>query len=191
LIEFDQREFVADRQPLEQGLADSGYAWIPASCAARTAQPCRVHIALHGCLQNHATVGDKFMRHAGYNRWADNNRMIVLYPQTMGTPPNPNACWNWFDNEHNDPDYATRLGYQIKALRDMLDRLAGVAPAPRPAQCFTATNVAHIQAGRAHVGWLFVALANGSDDVLGADSSWFVATLKQVAPKFYVRGSCP
>ena len=42
------------------------------------------HIALHGCQQGQAILGDKYYyAHAGYNEWADTNHIIVLYPQVV------------------------------------------------------------------------------------------------------------
>ena len=40
-----------------------------------------LHIALHGCLQNVDFVGTDYVTRAGYNKWADTNNMIILYPQ--------------------------------------------------------------------------------------------------------------
>ena len=123
LFAFDQEEFV-DGDPSHIGLSDSGYAYVPAACSNGTR--CRVHVAFHGCQQNAEKIGDAFYRHAGYNEWADGNRIIVLYPQTVAThlgPFNPNACWDWWG--YTDGDYATRRGQQITVVRAMLERLAG------------------------------------------------------------------
>ena len=134
-VEFDQREFLPDGDAHAHSLADSGMAYVPAACESGR---CRVHVALHGCLQHRDQVGDAFYGHAGYNRWADTNAMIVLYPQTVarygwGWPFwnfnvvwNPNACWDWWG--YDGADYHTRNGVQVKAIRGMLDRLAE----PRP-----------------------------------------------------------
>ncbi|BBL77308.1 PHB depolymerase family esterase [Methylomagnum ishizawai] len=131
-VAFDQREFFADGSAYAHGLSDTGYAYIPGRCDSRT---CRVHIAFHACRQNADEVGDAFYRHGGYNRWADSNDIIVLYPQTTtrygwGFPFwtlnfvwNLYACWDWWG--YDGDDYPTRNGSQIKAVRAMLDRLAG------------------------------------------------------------------
>jgi hypothetical protein len=36
-----------------------------------------VHLALHGCLQCHAMVGDVFVVHGGFNEWAEANDIIM------------------------------------------------------------------------------------------------------------------
>jgi poly(3-hydroxybutyrate) depolymerase len=67
-------------------------------------EPCRVHVALHGCKQNYDAIGDRYIQHAGHNEWADTNHLIILYPQTIagdpvtnfGTPLNPYGCWDWW-----------------------------------------------------------------------------------------------
>jgi poly(3-hydroxybutyrate) depolymerase len=148
LVRFDQREFTRPRQPADDSLADTGFAYVPQACAAM--QPCRVHVALHGCLQSSGEIGQRFVEHAGYNAWADANRIIVLYPQTQAEAltadggSNPQACWDWWGYLDRDPldtpTYLLKSGRQIGAIKAMLDRLTGgarpssgpTAPSPRP-----------------------------------------------------------
>lgn len=123
MIEFDQSEFLA--APEAHGMALRGYLYVPRDCEASQGRGCRLHIAFHGCLQNRDNVGDQFIRHAGYNAWADSNRLLVLYPQTAAIYPlaNPNACWDWFS--YDDSAYARRQGRQMAAVKRMVDRLTG------------------------------------------------------------------
>ena len=130
LIEFDQREF-AGGAPASLSMADSGYAWLPADCGR---ERCRVHVVFHGCRQNAQDVGERFVREAGYNRWAGTNRLVVLYPQTsarwgwawaQGSPSfifNPRGCWDWWG--YTGQAYHTKQGPQIRAVRAMLERLS-------------------------------------------------------------------
>jgi hypothetical protein len=193
IMEFDQREFLADRSPLLHGLAESGFAYVPAACETGGAS-CRLHVAFHGCRQNAAAVGDKYIKHAGYNRWADTNHLIVLYPQTSATASNPKACWDWFDAEHVDPVYATKSGIEVLAVQRMIERIAG-GPATDPggtqAACFTSSNFDHVRAGRAHLDFFLWARANGSNAGLGFADVFSKTTLKKTGPNFYVIGSCP
>ncbi|SCU75960.1 Poly (3-hydroxybutyrate) depolymerase (fragment) [Cupriavidus necator] len=68
----------------------------------------------------------QFVEHAGYNRWADTNDIVVLYPQTVasaGTPFNPKGCWDWWG--YTDPEkWGTKAGVQLSAVRGMVERLA-------------------------------------------------------------------
>ena len=194
LIEFDQSEFVSQGTPAAHGLAATGYAYVPPACEPGTADggaQCRLHIAFHGCKQNVANVGDQFIRHAGYNAWADANRLIVLYPQTQAKPSNPNACWNWFDFDDNDPDYANKRGKQMQAIRAMVDRVAGVTlpPALPLPRCFIASNAEHVRQGRAY-SWYYLVRARGSDQILGFGNTYSVTSLRQTAPGYYLPGTC-
>lgn len=137
---FSQRDFTAPESPASYSMAETGYVYVPAACAKQ--EPCRVHIALHGCKQYAGLIGDRYTRHAGYNEWADSNHIIVLYPQTVAgnpatdpfTPMNPNGCWDWWG--YTNFNYAVKAGRQIAAIKAMLDRLTEgatpSAPAPPP-----------------------------------------------------------
>ena len=123
LIEFDQTPFVAG-----QGMAATGWAYVPKSCAAGAS--CRVHVALHGCKQNAADVGQEFVRNAGYNRWAETNNLVVLYPQTSQKATN--SCWDWWG--YNDGNHAKKSAPQMTAIVSMLAHLARDARDATPAK---------------------------------------------------------
>jgi poly(3-hydroxybutyrate) depolymerase len=140
-IEFDQAAFTSNA-----GMASTGWVYVPASCAGGTV--CKLHVALHGCLQNYATIGDKFVKNTGYTRWADTNNIIVLFPQTRvdntshstsasGSLANANGCWDWLG--WYGSNFAQRVGTQQAAIKAMVDRLSsgagsggggGTLPAP-------------------------------------------------------------
>uniref|UniRef100_UPI003D14A79E extracellular catalytic domain type 2 short-chain-length polyhydroxyalkanoate depolymerase n=1 Tax=Sedimenticola sp. TaxID=1940285 RepID=UPI003D14A79E len=102
LAEFDQRPYTNGAV----GMNALGHVYVPAACAAGEA--CRLHVALHGCRQYQEAIGDAFYGHAGFNRWAEANHMVVLYPQaapyTYGwfSWPNPNGCWDWWGYSSSD-----------------------------------------------------------------------------------------
>jgi poly(3-hydroxybutyrate) depolymerase len=138
-IEFDQTPFIAGNP----GMASTGWAYVPANCASGA--QCRVHVALHGCQQTYATVGDKFIKNTGYTRWADTNSLIVLFPQARvdstsrqtaasGSLPNPNGCWDWVG--WYGSNFARKAGTQVTAIKAMVDQLSsgsgggGALPAP-------------------------------------------------------------
>jgi poly(3-hydroxybutyrate) depolymerase len=130
LQEFDQREFFDNGDAYSHSMRDTGLVYIPGACGKA---PCRVHVAFHGCQQNVDAVGDSFVRHAGYNEWADTNRIIVLYPQTItrhgfGFRPwkfsyvvNPLGCWDWWG--YDSANYYRKDGPQMRAVRKMIERL--------------------------------------------------------------------
>ena len=128
---FDQIEFQDQAAAGQIGLADTGYVYVPAACETET---CRVHVVFHGCQQyaENPEVGNAVYKHGGYNRWADTNRVIVLYPQTVAIPLlNKDGCWDWWglnDFLPRNCQFAQKSGYQISAIKKMLDRLAGGPP---------------------------------------------------------------
>jgi poly(3-hydroxybutyrate) depolymerase len=140
-IEFDQTPFTAGNP----GMAATGWLYVPANCASGAV--CRLHVALHGCQQNVATIGDKFLKNTGYTRWADTNSIVVLFPQTKvdntarstaasGSLANPNGCWDWVG--WYGGNFAQRTGTQTQAIKAMVDQVAsgsggggeGALPAP-------------------------------------------------------------
>jgi poly(3-hydroxybutyrate) depolymerase len=164
LLTFDQTKFLAD--PEAHGMARSGFVYIPAAC--QEGAPCRLHIALAGCRQTPDDIGDRFARGAGFNRWAETNRLVILYPQSHVSPGNPNGCWDWWG--YDDPAYHTRRGRQMAAIAAMAARLgvalAGDAPAP-VCRRFDDWNWNHWITGRATwCGWLTLC-ATGSGELLG------------------------
>lgn len=118
LVVFDQRAFTRDLG--DHGLGDHGFVYVPKDC--RDDEGCRVHVAFHGCEQSRVAIGDVFAQQTGFNRWADANRLIVLYPQTTTGALNPQSCWDWWG--YTGRDYLTRNGPQIQAVSRMIERLA-------------------------------------------------------------------
>jgi poly(3-hydroxybutyrate) depolymerase len=131
LLPFSQAPFIPDgKAPLEVSLWDRGALYVPKICEAADAD-CRLHVVFHGCLQSDQILGDgeKFPVLAGYNRWADTNKLVILYPQArsigMGdgfypTEINPNGCWNWWGYA-SDTAYLYKSGAQISAIKAMVD----------------------------------------------------------------------
>ena len=109
-------------------LASEGFVYIPQSCAS--GESCRAHISFHGCNQYADAVDDAYTSQTGLNDWADDNNMIVLYPQTKKSlfmPLNPQGCWDWWG--YASKDYANRDGDQIKAVNALLHSL-NTLPSP-------------------------------------------------------------
>lgn len=109
LLGFDQNPYRPDGK--DALLADRGYLYVPKACAQGG---CGLHVAFHGCQQNADSVGEAFVRDAGYNRWADAYGVVVLYPQTRASyaPLNPKACWDWWG--YSGADYDSRSGVQMR-----------------------------------------------------------------------------
>ncbi|HJW26699.1 MAG TPA: poly(3-hydroxybutyrate) depolymerase [Rhodocyclaceae bacterium] len=134
-VQFDQSRYLPGTSPFlwSTGMDSSGWIYLPAAC--EKGEPCRLHIAFHGCKQGQSYLplrpppdgglyyGTTFVRHAGYDTWADNNHIVVLFPQAVSIPgTNPNGCWDWWG--YTNGDYATQAGVQISAIKAMVDRIA-------------------------------------------------------------------
>jgi chitodextrinase len=137
-INFDQSEFID--QPNDHGMAADGWLYVPANCASR--QVCSLHVVFHGCKQYETyrysaagaglvTFGTTYVRNTGYNKWADTNNIIVLYPQATAGGQNPNGCWDWWG--YDDANYAIKSGRQMAAVKRMVDRIvSGHSGLPAP-----------------------------------------------------------
>jgi len=116
---FDQREFASAATSLDS----VGFVYVPKVCAGAPGG-CAVHVVFHGCRQGAQSVGSDVYASVGYNRWADTNRVIVLYPQVVTSevlPANPEGCWDWWG--YTGPTFQVRSGVQLSAVKAMVGRL--------------------------------------------------------------------
>ena len=123
LLSFAQQGFSKD--PGAVSLSEKGHIYVPSACQQK--QACRLHIAFHGCLQYEEIVNDAFYSKAGYNDWAESNKIIVLYPQVQPQQSlskvsmNPRGCWDWWG--YTGQYYATKKGPQMQAINAMIERI--------------------------------------------------------------------
>jgi poly(3-hydroxybutyrate) depolymerase len=144
LRRFSQRPY---RQPgVFDGLDDSGWLYVPAACQGSSAPACRLHVVFHGCAQGQRftgpggrPMGRQFVRGAGYNRWAEANRIVVLYPQVLASSAaragdsyrlNPEGCWDFWGYTDRDGvlagdqrRFARPDAPQLRAVKAMVDAL--------------------------------------------------------------------
>ena len=132
-VEFNQSQFITNH-----GMAPTGWAYIPQACTSGT--QCRLHVVLHGCQQNVTLVQQQYVRNTGYNRWADTNNMVMLYPQTSTAATN--SCWDWWG--YDSANYSKKSGPQMAAIKAMVDQVSAgsvTPPPPPPASLPAPTNV--------------------------------------------------
>jgi poly(3-hydroxybutyrate) depolymerase len=131
LTQFDQTEFFHSLDP-SVSMANIGHVYVPSGCTNGATQHkgCHLHVAFHACDQNEELVGDDFYWDGDYNRWAEANDIVVLYPQTVRWKPrsselagNPAGCWDWWG--YTGADYDNKHGKQMMIIRAMIDRLRG------------------------------------------------------------------
>lgn len=122
LFQFEQLKF-ADGIALDKlSMHETGYAYIPEGCDQPERNGCHIHIAFHGCKQTLDDFQTTFIMHAGYNEWAESNRIVILYPQAKkNTLGNPNGCWDWWG--YTGGNYHTKEGPQMKLVMKMLSSL--------------------------------------------------------------------
>lgn len=115
LLTFDQRPFGA------LAMGDNGFLYVPRSCDQ--GGTCRIHVVFHGCLQTPQDIGDQYYTDTGYNRWADMNNILVLYPQAAAdVAANPEHCWDWWG--YTGLQFNVKASPQMSAVKRMMDRLA-------------------------------------------------------------------
>jgi len=118
VIQLGQTQFIPGGiGPDVAALGSSAYLYVPSRCTKGSG--CRVHVAFHGCLQTLADINTSFVINAGYNRWAEANNIVILYPQAKKTLVNPNGCWDWWG--YTGAGYASQLGVQIATMKNMID----------------------------------------------------------------------
>jgi len=124
ILEFSQGLYTpAGVTPAVISLDDSGFLYVPTACRSSTTR-CKLHVFLHGCNMEVAEEGDVFYLHTGLNEWAESNNIIVLYPQTIATITNPQACWDWWG--YTGLNYATKWAFQVITVTNMIRQLAGL-----------------------------------------------------------------
>ncbi len=186
-VNFNQRSFWGNGDPTNHGMANDGWAYVPANCAA--GKPCKLHVAFHGCKQNAATIGTQFYKNTGYNRWADTNDMIILYPQANTTAANPNGCWDWWG--YDDVNFPAKSGGQMVAIKTMIDRIvSGDAAAPYTCSSWYSSNFEHVYYGRAYVSGGNV-FATNSNQYLGYYSTVAYTSVRRTSAGYYAYGTCP
>ncbi|KAH7147118.1 Alpha/Beta hydrolase protein [Dactylonectria estremocensis] len=113
------------------GMDSTGYLYVPQACQSGSTV-CKLHVAFHGCAQSYSHIGAKFISNTGYNKWADKNNIIILYPQAKVdysihsvwgglVLSNPNACFDWVGWYGSNADQ--KGGVQMKALVNQVNQI--------------------------------------------------------------------
>nr|CCA86740.1 putative Poly (3-hydroxybutyrate) depolymerase (phaZ) [Ralstonia syzygii R24] len=95
------------------------YVYKPAACSNGT--PCGLLVVLHGCNQNDEAIGQTFVQNVGFNRWAEDYRLIVVYPQTKTVKENFGGCWDWwgYTGHHFDTRNAPQISWLARIAREL------------------------------------------------------------------------
>ncbi|MGZ3692002.1 MAG: extracellular catalytic domain type 2 short-chain-length polyhydroxyalkanoate depolymerase, partial [Pseudobdellovibrio sp.] len=105
----------------------TGLVYVPDNCKkspdkedSQTA-PCDLHIVFHGCRQTLDEAGLDFIKLAGYNDWAENNNIVVFYPNILKTMENPKGCWDWWG--YSSPNYNNNQAPQSITVLNLIKEL--------------------------------------------------------------------
>lgn len=194
---FDQSLYTKPGSAGSLSLGKTGYVFVPKEC--ENGEACRVHIALHGCNQQEGPeIGRRFIERTGYNAWADNNRLIVLYPQTTAKwyPYNPQACWDLWGYVDYDDSYVTKSGAQVRTIKAMLDALTARAtpaavPSPAPAVTSLMLRVIDRSDTGADLAWVPQADATAYRVFRAGAGGPFAAVAEVAGPSFADSGLTP
>ncbi|KFY14477.1 hypothetical protein V491_06038 [Pseudogymnoascus sp. VKM F-3775] len=138
------------------GMATTGYLYVPQACQSGSTV-CKLHVALHGCLQSYGSVQSKFIDNTGYNKWADTNNIIILFPQAVADSTsrtiwdgsmlsNSNGCWDWLGWYGQNADQ--KGGVQMAALVNQVNQIisaynaGGSTPPPTGTTTSTTSSTA-------------------------------------------------
>jgi poly(3-hydroxybutyrate) depolymerase len=104
----------------DSSLGSKGLIYVPNQCKN---QKCKLHVHFHGCQQQYDSLKELYAKHSGFNKWAESNNIVVLYPQTKSSffgPSNPNACWDWWG--YTNSAAFTKDGPQIQAIQKIIQQ---------------------------------------------------------------------
>ncbi|ETO18715.1 Fibronectin type III domain protein, partial [Reticulomyxa filosa] len=111
---------------------DIAFVYVPTGCSINPLPSnCILHVVFHGCEQyiqasyNGKQFNDTYARNAGYNEWAETNKIVLLYPQAAADDAkgNPDGCWDWWG--YNGKNYAWKSGDQITTVANMVSYIFG------------------------------------------------------------------
>jgi len=117
---LEQKQFIpGELEPSSISMDNHAYVYVPTACQQQN-NTCKLHVSFHGCLQGFEEVGQIYVLHAGLNRWAESNNIIVLYPQAVLSifPVNPEGCWDWWG--YTNGNYANKYGLQLATIKNMI-----------------------------------------------------------------------
>lgn len=119
--QFEQGEFFPASSPEDSSMGDLGFVYVPSGCISGN-NTCKLHMALHGCLQGKYLLKDKFARHTGYNEVGELNNIIIIFPQATAIIDNPLGCWDWWG--YTVKFYPTKVANQPLAMWRMIKKAA-------------------------------------------------------------------
>lgn len=116
-VQFDQNAFCPGANCASISMDSTAWLYVPAGCAS--GQGCKLVIVLHGCESNQEDVGTVEVRESGVNEWADNNNILVLYPQAANS--SQSDCWDF--TAYTGANYLLKSAPQMTAIMAMVHQI--------------------------------------------------------------------
>ena len=95
LLEFDQAEFF-DGRSTGHSMARVGYVYVPAGCTGEGHRRCFLHFYFHGCRAGADVTEGRHLRFSGFLEVAEENGLVVVFPQIRTHEGNAIGCWDSF-----------------------------------------------------------------------------------------------
>jgi len=123
LASFNQDLYAPGGNAPALSMDNNGLLYTPPSCAGGA--PCKLVIALHGCLSGEYLLGREFPELANLDTYADTNNLVILYPQAIASvlPVNPEGCWDWWG--YDGANFAVKSAPQMVTIMNMTHALGG------------------------------------------------------------------
>jgi poly(3-hydroxybutyrate) depolymerase len=123
LSSFNQNIYAPGGSAPALSMGSTGLLYTPPACASGA--PCKLVVALHGCLSGEYLIGDEFPELANLDTYADTNNLVILYPQAIAStvPYNPEGCWDWWG--YDGSDFAVQGAPQMTTIMNMVSALGG------------------------------------------------------------------
>jgi len=123
LTSFSQNAYVPGGNAAALSMDSAGLLYTPPACASGA--PCKLVVALHGCLSGQYLLGDLFPELGNLDTYADTNNLVILYPQAVSSvlPYNPEGCWDWWG--YDGSNFAVTSAPQMTAIVAMVHALGG------------------------------------------------------------------
>eukprot|EP00093_Oithona_nana_P006838 06838.XXX_250249_249241_1 [CDS] Oithona nana genome sequencing. len=120
-MEFNQRRYIKEFPNGHASLASFGFIYIPQKCYQ---ERCDLLLFMHGCIGGYEYTGREVILQAGFLQALEDRGMVGLFPQIKSYDFNPYGCWNYVDYQPPSK-FFTNKGWQIRALKNMIDDLTG------------------------------------------------------------------
>mgnify|MGYP000971902337 CR=1 FL=1 len=83
-------------------------------------------MVFHGCQQGYEFINTTYVEFTGYNHVAENNDIIIIYPQIKSSANNSYGCWDFwgYSSVSRTLEYATKQGVIMKGMHTIFEQIS-------------------------------------------------------------------